>query len=57
MFDVRCPRCNSLLCKEEIRDGKLEIKCPKCNTYVDVTRVVGTVDSEKKTKYNDGITA
>lgn len=49
MIDYRCRKCNSLLFKEDIRKGEVEIKCPKCNTYNTIS-----VDITNQTDYYEG---
>jgi len=29
--EFRCQRCHTLLCKEDIESGEIEIKCYRCN--------------------------
>lgn len=36
MYDFRCKKCNSLLAKEEIVIGKMQIKCYNCNEFNDL---------------------
>ncbi len=39
MNDLRCKKCNKLLCR--FRDcGELEIKCPRCGTVNSLTNYV-----------------
>lgn len=33
MIDVRCPKCNKLLCQSD-GQGSVEIQCPRCNLLV-----------------------
>jgi phage FluMu protein Com len=56
MIEVRCRKCNTLLCKESIRDGCIEIKCSRCNTFNIVDRIItdtNTLDRKRKRTYND----
>ena len=50
MIQIRCRKCNTLLAKEEIRDGYIEIKCPRCNTYNTIDRI--TIDKTKDNNYS-----
>lgn len=51
MFDVRCRNCNTLLLRENLRDGCIEIKCPRCNAYNTIDRIV--LDNRNGQAYND----
>jgi len=31
LHDIRCEQCGTLLCKENIEIGDIEIKCYRCN--------------------------
>jgi len=56
MIETRCRQCSTLLFKESIRDGSIEIKCPRCNTFNIIDRIVINnypIDSGKKPVYND----
>lgn len=33
LHDIRCEKCGTLLCKEDIEIGEVEIKCYRCNHY------------------------
>lgn len=33
MIEYRCKKCGTLLMKESIKSGCIEIKCPRCNTF------------------------
>ena len=37
MKDIRCQRCNHLLMKAELNDGKIEVKCSKCKSFTTYT--------------------
>jgi len=58
MFEYRCKKCKTLLMKESVRDGLVEIKCPRCNTFNTIERIVSRktvwVDTKKKKKDNKG---
>lgn len=38
MIEVRCKKCGSLLAKESIAEGELELFCRKCKVFLIINR-------------------